>query len=601
VQMPDSVVVCFTLNFQSIDGASAAARSIVEQRTRQGKPVGIFPVPMRVEVSAEKIKYEQVSNYALQRFLGPFDEHEALAGTDPRTYWDHVAVPYIGFYVFEEQLAWFLDLNRTTGVLASTMRLAKYVAGVDALSLRGPDIEERREVLALYGAVWAERLREQRRIRYDRICFVIIPFGKKVVGDRTVDFDYIYETIFRPAIGAVALPEGGMLEPYRTDRDFFSGDIQLEMFQYLEYSRFVVADISALNFNVAYELGARHRARQSGTVIFRQAQSPVPFDISAIKVFPYEAEPAENAEHARGLITRVLTELLIVNRLDSPIRAALQRQSGNPDQKIQEAENAIRSQDWPSAIRIYHEVIAADPKNLLARMKLGLLCRDRGLWHEALEQFSATAELSPSYGEAYREKGGVENRIAHEERRPLDIKPAPGELSLRHAIELNDKDFDAHASLGGILKRAHRYDEALECYERAVAVSGGHPYPLLNALRLRVQAHGRLELTPTDQRALQRAERVREMQTQQKPPFDAPWSFFDLAEIKLYRGNISGFLQTASEGFKFSDADWQIMSFVSSLKMLAPAGEEIHGLEGALAEIEKMAGLKSFRAETFLR
>jgi cellulose biosynthesis protein BcsQ len=159
VQMPDIVVVCFTLNFQSIDGASAAARSIEEQRTRQDKPVRILPVPMRVEVSAEKIKYDQVSSYALRRFL-PTDRPAELAGVPARSYWDDVAVPYIGFYVFEEQLAWFLDLNRNFGVLAATMRLVKYVANVDVLSLAGPDEDERKEVLAQYADVWTGRLRE---------------------------------------------------------------------------------------------------------------------------------------------------------------------------------------------------------------------------------------------------------------------------------------------------------------------------------------------------------------------------------------------------------------------------------------------------------
>ena len=123
-------------------------------------------------------------------------------------------------------------------------------------------------------------------IDYTRICFVIMPFGKKTVGDRDVDFNDIYDRIFHPAISAVKLPEGGMLEPRRTDKDFFTGDIKQDMFEYLEYSRFALADISGLNFNVAYELGTRHRARESGTAIFRQTLAPLPFDISSIKAFP---------------------------------------------------------------------------------------------------------------------------------------------------------------------------------------------------------------------------------------------------------------------------------------------------------------------------
>jgi tetratricopeptide (TPR) repeat protein len=426
-------------------------------------------------------------------------------------------------------------------------------------------------------------------IDYTRICFVIMPFGKKTVGDGDVDFNDIYDRIFHPAISAVKLPEGGMLEPHRTDKDFFTGDIKQDMFEYLEYSRFALADISGLNFNVAYELGTRHRARESGTAIFRQTLAPLPFDISSIKAFPYEYQPENSAEQARALITRVLTESLVMNRKDSPVQIALAQQakSGNLDEVLQKAENCIRNQDWPGAMDVYRKAVAIDPRNPLPRMKLGLLCRDRGMWDEALEQFSAASEAMKTYGEAFREKGIVENKIAQTQKRPLDTNPAPGEPDLRRAIELNDKDFDAYASLGGILKRAKRYAEALDCYERSLAASGGHPYPLLNALKLRAQLNGQLGLSPADRRALARAEQVRATQSKQNPPYDSPWSFFDLAEIRLYRGDVAGFQDAANAGVIASEHDWQPKTFLDSLRLLLPASKELPGLEQGIAELEK--------------
>jgi hypothetical protein len=136
-------------------------------------------------------------------------------------------------------------------------------------------------------------------IDYARVCFIIMPFGKKMAGSEEVDFDRIYDEIFFPAVSAARLPEGGTLEPRRTDRDFFTGDIGHEMFQYIEYSRVALADITGLNANVFYELGARHRAREAGTVILRQVNAPIPFDINKIKAFPYEYDPEERAEEAR--------------------------------------------------------------------------------------------------------------------------------------------------------------------------------------------------------------------------------------------------------------------------------------------------------------
>jgi tetratricopeptide (TPR) repeat protein len=432
---------------------------------------------------------------------------------------------------------------------------------------------------------------------YSKICFVIMPFGKKTVGDKEVDFDGIYDKIFVPAITAVTLPapETGKLEAHRTDKDFFTGDIKQDMFEYLEYSRFAIADISGLNFNVAYELGARHRARESGTAIFRQTGAPLPFDINSIKAFPYDYAPEQGAQDARTLITRVLTESLVRNRLDSPVQLALkaQRQSVDIKPLLLEAENAIRSQDWTAAMKKLREAAAVDPGNPLPRMKLGILLKDRGRWEDALAQFDAVVGTSAQfgeYGEALREKGIAENKLAQQAKQPMDTNPAPGEASLRRAIELNPDDFDALASLGGALRRAKRPKEARAAYEKSAEVSAGHPYPLLNALKLRASEAGKLELTPKDRIALMRAERVRKTQTEQNPPYDSPWSFFDLAEIKLYQGKGDEFLQLVETGMGRTEADWQGKTFLSTLRLLEPASAELPKLKEGIELLEGILG-----------
>ncbi|MGY3586199.1 Flp pilus assembly protein TadD [Bradyrhizobium sp. USDA 4341] len=428
-------------------------------------------------------------------------------------------------------------------------------------------------------------------IDYSKTCFVIMPFGSKPVGGKTVDFDALYSDIFLPAISSVDLPEGGKLNPHRTDQDFFTGDIKFEMFQYLEYSRFALADISGLNFNVAYELGVRHCAREAGTAIFRQEKTAPPFDISSIKAFPYEYEPAGEAEKARALIARVLTESLVRNRPDSPVRLALnaQRESGQIDDLLAQAENAIRNLDFPGAMDIYRQAVAADPGNPLPKMKLGLLCKKNDIWDEALQQFTDATAVTPRYSEAWRERGIAENEVAEQNGKQLDARPAPGELSVRKAIELNQKGFDAWGALGGILKRAKRFTEALAAYEQSMKVSGSHPYPLLNALGLRAQVAGKLALTPADKLALGRALAVREGQAKQDPPFDRPWCFFDAALIKLFLGDGAAFRTTALAGFSYPDTvGWQRKTFVDSLHLLLPAAKELPGLQDGLAVLEPM-------------
>ena len=119
-------------------------------------------------------------------------------------------------------------------------------------------------------------------------------------------------------------------------------------------------------------------------------------------------------------------------------------------------------------------------------------------------------------------------------------------------------------------------------------VSGGHPYPLLNALKLRVPVNGHLALSGADKLALVRAARVREGQSKQLPPFDKPWCFFDSAEIKLYQGDAKAFLDTAMQGFSQTEEDWQGKTFVDSLRLLLPAADELPGLKQGIAELEKL-------------
>ncbi len=51
-------------------------------------------------------------------------------------------------------------------------------------------------------------------VDYSRICFVIMPFGTKTVGECEINFDEIYDEIIEPAVNATSLPaaEGGNLE-----------------------------------------------------------------------------------------------------------------------------------------------------------------------------------------------------------------------------------------------------------------------------------------------------------------------------------------------------------------------------------------------------
>jgi tetratricopeptide (TPR) repeat protein len=439
---------------------------------------------------------------------------------------------------------------------------------------------------------------------YKQTCFVIMPFGKKKVGDKEVDFNFIYENVFKPAVSGTDLPEGGKLEPHRTDQDYFSGDISQEMYQYIEYSRFALADISGLNANVFYELGVRHRSHESGTAIFRQESGPPPFDIGQIKAFPYEYEPEDKVTESIALVRRVLTESLVHNRLDSPpMRALLAQQArerdparSNIEPLLVEADNALRNQDWPKAIAKYSEALAASPSNTAVILKRGLVYRDQGKFDKALADFTRVIELSPSYAEAYREKGIAENKLftdalkrrgwpaTDENVRKLEAEGMPsGEETLRKAVELKPDDFDALSALGGVLKRQGRMQEAAAAYEKAADISQGNTYPLLNAITIKAQADRQFALEGRHRLMLNRAKRS--LQSQVENGYNPPWSAFDMAQVCLYTGDTEKFLQYVDEGMTVCTHKWQPKTFRETLELLTSAGVTLPGLEDGIEKL----------------
>jgi len=130
VQMPDQLVVMFTLNRQSIRGASAVAKSVCAQR---GSSLPIYPVPTRVE-DAETDKARLALAYARGRFVGLLQHLQAEGGKpnlDAQSeYWTSVRTTYRVFYAFEEVPAAFKDVPGERGtVLDATEQLARWLTG----------------------------------------------------------------------------------------------------------------------------------------------------------------------------------------------------------------------------------------------------------------------------------------------------------------------------------------------------------------------------------------------------------------------------------------------------------------------------------------
>jgi tetratricopeptide (TPR) repeat protein len=137
VDMPDDLVVCFTLTNQSIDGASRVSNLIARQYGNRN--IRILPVPMRID-KGEGEKVRAGKNYARKKFAGlPHGRSEEAAVR----YWNSVEIPYLPYYAFEEILAAFGDEpGLPTTLLSAFERLtAELTEGrVAALPRLGEDV-----------------------------------------------------------------------------------------------------------------------------------------------------------------------------------------------------------------------------------------------------------------------------------------------------------------------------------------------------------------------------------------------------------------------------------------------------------------------------
>jgi cellulose biosynthesis protein BcsQ len=155
IQMPDTVVPCFTLNRQSIEGVAAILQSIrsFHSSTKDGidgSAINFFPVATRIE-NAEQKRLEVARTYA-RKELRPYLPR-AMDGSE-REYWDAMEIAYKPAYAFEEVLAAYGESTGAAGAkdtLATQMEsMAQRITGNARLKM--PEIvdEDRNDVLAKY-------------------------------------------------------------------------------------------------------------------------------------------------------------------------------------------------------------------------------------------------------------------------------------------------------------------------------------------------------------------------------------------------------------------------------------------------------------------
>lgn len=155
--------------------------------------------------------------------------------------------------------------------------------------------------------------------RQQKLCFVIMGFGKKtdLSTGKTLDLDKTYKNIIKPAA------EKAGLQCVRADEIQDSGLIDKSMYALLMHADLVVADISTYNPNAIYELGIRHAVRPYSTIIIKEQEGTIPFDLNHNRIFHYvhlgNDIGVDEANRCKDALVEMIASILKNKIIDSPL------------------------------------------------------------------------------------------------------------------------------------------------------------------------------------------------------------------------------------------------------------------------------------------
>jgi len=287
-----------------------------------------------------------------------------------------------------------------------------------------------------------------------KVCFVVMGFGKKKDPDtnRTIDLDATYKKIIKPAI------ESAGCKCIRADEIIESGIIDKSMYALLYYADVVIADISTFNPNAIYELGVRHTLRPFSTIIIKEDEGKIPFDIGHSRMISYkhlgneisEQEAKKCVQQLRDLIKGVITN----PQTDSPLYTYIP-QTEKPKISDKEIQSII------GELRDNEDTIYALTEKAKEMMDAKDFCSAEKLW----EKLSTKAENDKYYIQQQalcRYKSEV----------PTKLRALTDALSIIEKIG-NQSDTETYGIMGAIYKRLWEetndnsyLDSAIESYKK---------------------------------------------------------------------------------------------------------------------------------------
>lgn len=482
VQMPDVLVVCFTLNNQSIEGASAIASSVYAQRCRSG--LKIFPVPMRIEL-AETDKLEARRKYARRRF-GLCPDH--LDEAQREEYWGAVEIPYIPYYAYEEVLATFKDRpGATTSLLGALERLTSYLTDGEVQRLIPMPEPIRQEVLEAYVRRATEEITEDEKSRAAETSFATLLPDERAAAHRLFIRLVRLEPEGLETRARVPLQELDSPPYRRLVHTFLSaGVLAAETDPATQEQAVQLADEKLLarwprlrawieedrdfllwRQNVSTRIAEWEGSRRDAGALLRGAPLRVAQswrnrrgeDLTDREMAYLQASVRNNL-HQNAKIAAVILILVLAGSAGFRLWKTLQRQQSAAE-AVRTADQLVEDGQLDQALQRYSEAIQSDPKQAETYLKRARVYQEKGDLDRALIDLNQGLDLDSSFQEAYLAKAEIQSRRG-------DDKAAIQTLEAAVALPRSDPDPDIYLNLANLYSASGNSGRAIECYTQAI-------------------------------------------------------------------------------------------------------------------------------------
>jgi len=416
------------------------------------------------------------------------------------------------------------------------------------------------------------------------VCFVLMPFGIKADSSgRPIDFDRIYDTIFKPAVNAT-----GLL-PVRADEEQAQGFIHKLMYERLLLSEYAIADLTILNANVYYELGVRHAARPSTTIMTMAGQAGLPFDVAGLRALPYalDANGAPvDADGSSAALVKQLKSCIASTLVDSPIFQLVEGMQPPPiDHKrtdlfkerlaklevIKGRLSAAKAADKIEAIDAVTDSLG-DVSELEAGVVIDLM-----LSYRAVEGYEKMLELANNMDTALSQTAAVRELVGFAQNRLGQSREA--EQTLRQVIDARGPSSEVNGLLGRVYKdrwkkalkagdarlaRSH-LTKAIATYLEGFETDWRDAFPGVNAVTL-------MEVTDDPRRhELVHAVRYSVKRRLARKGLADYWDHATNLELSIVADDETEFESSLDEALSTARERWQLKSTAETLQMIADA------------------------------